>query len=117
MFNTECLTLGVAHIVAHIYFSFLFTMIKKIHFRALCSLALLVLFAIVTFTSIGLYFAPAGKIARLSNWTFLGLSKGQLVKLHTISGFVMVGIIIIHLILNWRLFSGELKSFRVSKAK
>ncbi len=92
-------------------------MIKKIHFRALCSLTLLVLFAIVTFTGIGLYFAPAGKIARLANWTFLGLSKGQLVKLHTISGFVMAGIIIIHLIFNWRLFSGELKSFKLCKTE
>ena len=76
--------------------------------RAILSSLLIIVFVVVAFTGIGLYFAPADPVG----WSFFGLKKMQLEKLHTVSGFVMIGLIIVHLSLNFKMFIGELKSLK-----
>ncbi len=81
-----------------------------IKIRAILSSLLLITFIIVLFTGIGLYFSPSGKAAREINWSFLGFDKWQLENLHTLSGFIMSALIIIHLLINYKLFLNEIKT-------
>jgi len=75
--------------------------------RAIISTALLITFIVVTITGIGLYLAPHGRHSSL--WTFMGIPKYKLEQYHTISGFIMVGLIILHLYINRKMYIGELK--------
>ena len=78
-------------------------------FRAIISSLLLVIFVIVVFTGLGL--VVAHNIGDLENWKFLGLlNKKQLLTMHVRFGFAMVGLIFVHLTLNWKLFMMEIKS-------
>jgi len=85
--------------------------IKKnlVKIRGILSTALLVISIVVTFTGIGLFFAPSGKVARETGWKFLGFDKFHLEKLHTITGFIMVAIIIVHLAINYTMYINEMK--------
>ena len=80
--------------------------IINIRVRAILSLALLIIFIVVTFTGIGLHFSPVKGIS----WTFLGLNKKQLENMHTLFGFIMSALVIFHFIVNYKLFLSELKS-------
>ena len=82
---------------------------KIVKTRALISLVLMVAFSVVLFTGIGLYFSPAGRVAYATGWTFFGLQKMQLEKLHTVAGFVMAGSVLVHLFVNFKMFLGEAK--------
>jgi hypothetical protein len=67
-------------------------------------------------TGMGLYFAPSGKIAKATNWTWLGLDKHTLGEVHTYFGFSMVIIGLIHLTLNWKPLASLLKSLNANKS-
>jgi hypothetical protein len=83
---------------------------NKLKFKAIISSLLLIAFLIVVVTGVGLWLATSGRIARLENWTFLGLlDRHRLETMHTRFGFGMVGIILIHLALNFKMFISELK--------
>ena len=77
--------------------------------RGVISLLLLAAFIVVFFTGLGLAFAPIGKIAKETGWTFLGFPKFKLEKLHNISGFTMSGLVAIHFALNYKLLVAEIK--------
>ncbi len=81
-----------------------------IKIRAILSSLLIIVFIVVVFTGIGLYLSPSGRIAKEMSWTFLGFDKWQLENLHTLSGFLMFGMIIIHLLINHKMFLGEIKA-------
>jgi thiosulfate reductase cytochrome b subunit len=83
---------------------------KTIQIRGIVSLILLVLFSIVLVTGTGLWLAPYGKIARVTEWTFLGFDKQSLKEVHAISGLMMCIFIIIHLLLSHKLLLNEIKS-------
>ena len=76
--------------------------------RGIISLLLLIVGIGVFFTGIGLYLAPHGRHS--AYWTFMGIPKYKLEQYHTILGFVMSGLIIVHLWLNRKMFVGEIKS-------
>lgn len=80
-----------------------------IRLRGITSTALIVVFVLVVFTGVGMYFAPSGRIAYEIGWTFFGIKKFQLENLHTIMGFLMVIIVGIHLLLNYKMYAGEVK--------
>jgi hypothetical protein len=82
---------------------------KIVKARAIISLGLLVTFTIVFISGIGLYFAPNGRIARETNWQFLLFEKSQIENIHTITAFIMTGLIVVHLIINFKMFAKELK--------
>jgi len=77
--------------------------------RAIISLFLIVLFVVVFISGIGLHLAPSGRIAGEIGWNFLGFDKKQLEMIHTLSGYLMSGLIIIHLLLNYKMLVSEIK--------
>ncbi len=70
--------------------------------RGTVDLMLTVIFAGLAVTGIGLYMAPKGRIAHLTGWTFLGMSRESLATLHTYLGFVMIGLVALHIALGFR---------------
>ncbi|NJE30917.1 DUF4405 domain-containing protein [Thermococcus sp. 18S1] len=86
--------------------------------RGVTDLLLAVVFSAALVTGIGLYLAPSGRIADSINWTFLGLDKDTLTLVHTYLGFVMAGLVAIHLAIGFSGMWVMLKSaFRSSKLK
>lgn len=77
--------------------------------KGILSTIILVLFVPVAFSGIGLYFAPSGRQARISSWSFLGFSRFQLETLHDIPGIILVIAFVVHLLLNLRIYSNEIK--------
>lgn len=80
-----------------------------VRLRAIISTLMLAAFAIVSLTGIGLYIAPSGRLAKETNWNIFGLDKWQLEKLHNFSGYLMIALSIIHLILNYKIYLNEIK--------
>ncbi|NJE10020.1 DUF4405 domain-containing protein [Thermococcus sp. MAR1] len=86
--------------------------------RGIIDLLLAVVFVVVLVTGIGLYLAPSGRIAEAIGWTFLGLDKEALTNVHTYFGFVMAGLVTIHLAIGLKSMWVMLKSaFRGSRFK
>ena len=77
--------------------------------KAILSTIILGLFVAVGFSGIGLFFAPNGREARLLSWTFLGLSRSALETLHDIPGLILVILLVIHFLLNLKLYMNEIK--------
>jgi len=77
--------------------------------RGITSLLLLGIIIIQFFTGIGLYLAPSGHISNETGWTFFSLTKDKLEKLHTVVGFLMGAVVILHITLNWKMLKNELK--------
>lgn len=57
-----------------------------------------------TVSGIVLYVAPPGRIANWTNWTVWGLNKEEWVAIHTIFGYLLLIIIVLHLYYNWKIF-------------
>jgi hypothetical protein len=76
--------------------------------KAILSTFILVLFVLVGFSGVGLYFAPSGREARLTNWNFLGFSKDALEKMHDLPGMILVVLLVIHFLLNLRIYKNEI---------
>ncbi len=77
--------------------------------KGIISSLMFMLFVPVMFSGIGLYFAPSGREARLTNWTFLGFSKEQLEVMHDIPGLIFAALTIIHILLNFKIYVNEIK--------
>ena len=86
--------------------------------RGVVDLLLLIVFVGIAVTGIGLYLAPSGRIAGSIGWTFLGMDKEALTNVHTYLGFIMIGLVGVHLAVGFRSMFVMLKSaFKSSKAK
>ncbi len=83
--------------------------------KGILSTIILILFVLVAFSGIGLYFAPSGRFARNSGWSFFGFSRTELRALHDIPGIILVIVISLHLLLNLKLYSKELKCLFIRK--
>jgi hypothetical protein len=82
---------------------------KALQWRRVVSLALLLLAAVLTFTGVMLYISPTGRIAHWSHWSLLGLDKGQLESIHTVSSFAFVILGWLHTWYNWKPILAYLK--------
>ena len=80
--------------------------------RAILSLVLMILFVILVITGLGLYVAPPGRIAHSIDWKFLIFDKHKLEDLHTVAGFTMAALLLVHIYLNFRMFLSELKMLK-----
>ena len=69
---------------------------------------MIVLFVVVFLSGVGLHIAPSGRIAREIAWNLFGLDKKSLERIHTLSGYIMSGLTIIHLLLNYKMFISEI---------
>ncbi|WP_297486614.1 DUF4405 domain-containing protein [Thermococcus sp.] len=86
--------------------------------RGVVDSLLLVVFIVLGITGIGLYLAPSGRIAKSIGWTFLGLDKDTLTAIHTYLGFVMIGLVALHLIIGFKSMVTMLRmGFKKSRIK
>ncbi|WP_202318967.1 DUF4405 domain-containing protein [Archaeoglobus neptunius] len=82
--------------------------------KTISDVLLIIGLAVMTVTGVGLYFAPSGRVARATDWTWLGLDKHTLGDVHAYFGFTMIAIALIHLSLNWRPLKSLLKTLNIS---
>ena len=80
-----------------------------IKIRAVVSIFLMVLFVVAFISGIGLDLAPPGRIARQIGWDFLGFDKQSLKEIHSLVGYLISGLITVHLLLNYKMFTSEIK--------
>ena len=80
-----------------------------IKIRAVVSIFLMVLFVVAFISGIGLDLAPPGRIARQIGWDFLGFDKQSLKEIHGLVGYLISGLITVHLLLNYKMFASEIK--------
>ena len=69
--------------------------------KKIVSLSLIFSFFIMSYTGLGLFIAPHGKVAYWNDWYFWGLSKVDYANLHTTSMVVFVLFGILHIYYNW----------------
>ncbi|MFW5887791.1 MAG: DUF4405 domain-containing protein [Bacteriovoracia bacterium] len=81
----------------------------KFKFRYFISLLLAFLFLILAISGIVLFFAPTGRVANWTNWSFLGLGKEQYASLHILISLIIIIAVPIHLYYNWKIFVNALK--------
>ena len=79
--------------------------------RVVISSILILLFLFSFISGIGLMKAPSGRLARESDWTFLGIDRYSLERFHTITSILFSACVVVHFILNYKVFLAELKSF------
>ncbi len=61
----------------------------------------MIIFGIVVFVSgIVLFISPHGPHTHAYIWSFLGLSKDDWRRIHVVSGFILTGICLIHILIN-----------------
>jgi len=53
--------------------------------------------------------APTGRVARVEGWHFPLWGREQLTLLQDITGFIMVGLVLLHFAVNYKLYRSELK--------
>ncbi len=80
-----------------------------VRIRAILSSLLLLVFILILFTGLGLFLAPSGKNAKQIEWLFFGFDKWQLENLHTVLGLVMLILVVLHLLLNYKMLINEIK--------
>ncbi|ASJ15687.1 hypothetical protein A3L04_00645 [Thermococcus chitonophagus] len=69
--------------------------------RGIIDLLLTITFIIIAISGIALHLAPSGRIAESIGWTFLGLNKDSWETIHTYLGFVMIGLVALHLLIGF----------------
>ncbi len=67
-------------------------------------------FLVMIITGLVLYVTPPGRVAHWTNWTLLGLSKGQWQSIHTIVTFIFIAAASLHLYYNWRVLMAYIKT-------
>ena len=88
---------------------------KKFSWRGWTTFVVTLSFIVDTISGIILYIAPPGRVAHWTNWTIWGLDKEQWVAVHTIFGYLLLIIVVIHLYFNWNMFRNFIWS-KVRKA-
>ena len=86
---------------------------KEIAWRRVASLLSLFLFVFAVLTGIVLYIVPPTRVANALAWTFLGFSKGEYVRVHTIASFCFLIVGIWHIWFNW----AALKEYLLPQSK
>lgn len=82
---------------------------KTVNWKAFISFNTTLTFIIMSVTGIVLYFAPPGRVANWSNWTFWALTKGQWQALHTIFSLLFIIASFFHLYFNWKVLIAYIK--------
>lgn len=83
---------------------------RKFHTRSFVSFFLLFNSIVMAVTGLILYFTPQGRLARWTDWSFMGMTKDQLEGIHTVSSFLFLAAAVIHVVVfNWRVIRGYLK--------
>ncbi len=78
--------------------------------RSMTSFVLSIAFVLVLLSGIALYISPRGRIAHWTGWSFLGLNRDQWSALHLTTSLLLVVSSLSHLVFNWKVLVGYLKS-------
>lgn len=82
---------------------------NKIYWRAVISFYIIIAFIVMSISGIILFFAPPGRVAFWSEWTFSALTKEQWQAVHTIFTFIFVFAAAFHIYFNWSVIISYLK--------
>ncbi len=83
--------------------------VTKFHGKSFTSFIIVLSFLIMSISGIFLYFAPPGRVALWSKWTFLFLTKEQWQAVHTILSLAFIIAAIFHIYFNWSILIGYIK--------
>ncbi|MCA9439336.1 MAG: DUF4405 domain-containing protein [Candidatus Omnitrophica bacterium] len=78
--------------------------------RALTTMILAIFFLILGATGVVLYASPRGRVANWTDWSVLGLTKQNWSAIHITTATLILVVVVIHLILNWKVFSFYFRS-------
>ena len=73
-----------------------------LNWRRVSSLTIMFLAALLTYTGIVLWIAPAGRYALWTEWRFLGFTKDETTYIHLTSSFAFILMGWLHTWYNWR---------------
>lgn len=86
-------------------------MINRLKLNILVDIVSFVIFIPVAISSFVLYYAlPRGSGG--NNTLILGLTRGDWLGMHYITGFILISLVIIHLVLHWYMIKNLLKMFK-----
>jgi len=88
---------------------------KPFNLRAFVSVLSGLIFVSMAVTGLALCFAPSCRVARETDWSFLGHDKDQCVAVHVWFGIAFLVASAFHLYFNWRVFVGYFKSRLASR--
>jgi len=80
---------------------------NRITYKAVVDCCLFIFAAFQAITGVILYVAPRGRGS--GSWMFFGVDKHTWGDWHTYSGFIIIGLIAVHVLLNWKVFVSQLK--------
>lgn len=83
---------------------------QPFYWRSFVTFYMVLSFLIIAISGVVLYFAPPGRIANWSEWTFLSLTKASWQAVHTTATFLFVVAVAFHLFFNWRVLMAYLKT-------
>lgn len=83
---------------------------KPLNKKGLTTLVLFLSSLIVSFSGIVLYISPKKYAPAWAKGLLLGLEKDQWKEIHTVVSVLLIIVAIVHLYLNWRIFSNYIKS-------
>ncbi len=75
---------------------------KRVQWRALTSLVILLAFLVLATTGVILYIAPQGGVANRTGWSILGFSKQQWIAIHTTMALLFLITTGFHVYFNWQ---------------
>ena len=81
----------------------------RFNVKAFTSLILMATFLVIAISGVVLYIGPHGRVAHTTNWTLLGLNKGQWNHLHMTGALLFLIAAVFHLVWNWGMFWGYIK--------
>jgi hypothetical protein len=83
---------------------------RPMKIRRIVSLTVFTSFIVLACSGLMLFVSPRGRVAQWGNWTLLGLTKDQLIDIHTTVMVLFLTVGIWHIVLNWRSIVGYLKN-------
>lgn len=87
----------------------------RFQWRAFTSVLMTLGFMMLALSGVMLFLAPPGRVANWTNWTLLGLRKGEWSGLHVWFGSLFLGMTALHVVFNWRPLVSYLRS-RVTRS-
>lgn len=76
-----------------------------VRMRAVFSVASVFAMLILLFSGVALYVAPSCRVAEITGWSFLGVSKESWETVHVVFAVLLVVCALVHLVLNWTAFA------------
>jgi len=83
---------------------------RTFQWRAFTSVLMSLGFLLLAVSGVVLFLAPPGRVANWTNWTMLGLRKGEWGGLHIWFGALFLGMTVLHVVFNWRPLLGYVRN-------